>query len=609
MNPNVLSDFFVLEPTSSPAEFGLEPDSLLYLATQTLRFEAAYLLLNDHLGGQILGQDGMRLAGVVFPQWVLPGQPHLLHQSAQLEALAALLQHKKLENALGVRLELDEQTFGALWLTNSRDALQPHDLSILKALAKHIATLCQPRQSPNLAELQSPNLAELQSSRLAESILQALPIGVIATDPMGTVQQINRHYTAQFGYLLEDMKQHFIGEFIPPESQDSVQNALLTRARGESSLYRHKLYRKDGSIADVEVSGHPRFDASGTVLGAVAVVRDISDELALEQAALGARRAINKKLTDTLIETRRSLEFEKNSAHEILEVLQEGFALIGLDGKFEYINPAFAQICGMNPQAMLGLEARRFVHPEDLQKIGQELGKLQPKQVLNYQHRVRQSTGEIVFVQARANLRYDTKQQINGILLMARDISHELESLAKVEKLEQELERIGSNFQAGTGFLGRLETIGGAIGLMQMFTATPISGAIQLDDSILFFDQGKIVSIVHPKLQGEEAVHAVVQRQRGQFQFIPDVRPERQDLSLDPTKIALELLTKHDESQAPNAKPTVQRVVLPNSKAAQAFMQGVGGRVHFQVALESGQVVLIGRGFQIVVLDAKLEDF
>jgi PAS domain S-box-containing protein len=593
MNPNVSSDFFILEPASSPAEFEHEPDSLLYLATQTLRFEAAFLMLHRHNGGLVLGLQGLRLTVPDLPQWVLPHQPHLLHQSAQLHALAGLVQRSKLENALGVRLEADENSFGALWLVNSHAALQPHDLTVLKALAKHIATLCQPKPSGGLAE----------------SVLQALPIGVIATDQTGQVQQINQHYTTQFGYLLEDMKQRFIGDFMPSESQDLVQSALQSRARGESSLYRHKLYRKDGSIADVEVSGHPRFDAAGMVLGAVAVVRDISDELALEQAALGARRAINKKLTDTLLETRRRLEFEKNSAHEILEVLQEGFALIGLDGRFEYVNPAFAQICGMNPQAMLGLEAERFVYPEDLQIITKELNLLQPKQLFNYRHRVRQSTGEVVVVQARANLRFDTKQQVSGILLMARDISHELESLAKVEKLEQELERIGSNFQTGTGFLGRLETIGGAIGLMQMFSVAPINGAIQLDDSILFFDQGKIVAIVHPKLQGEEAVRAVVQRQRGQFQFIPDVRPERQSLSLDPTKIALELLTKHDESQAPNPKPTMQRVVLPNSKAAQAFMQGVGGRVHFQVTPEGSQVILTGRGFQIVVLEGKLEDF
>jgi PAS domain S-box-containing protein len=599
MNFPALSEF-APKPTAPQTHLWFEPDGVLKLAALTLRFEAGFLVLNHSHGAVVLGQNQQRLVAEL-PDWVLPSQPHLLHQSAQLGALSVFLGQPRLENALGICLEHDGESLGALWLTNSLETLQPHSLVVLKALAQHIADLLG--HNPIQTNPQPANAS------LHDSMLQALPVGVIAADHLGQIQQINQRYSQQFGYFLEDMKGKSIAAFVPPEDQDTVQLALENRTQGQSSLYRHKLFRKDGSLADVEVSGHPRFDANGNLLGSVAVVRDISEELALEQAALGARRAINKKMTDTLLQTRRSLEYEKNSAHEILEILQDGFALVGLDGKFEYVNPAFAQICDMHPQAMIGLEAQAFVHPEDLPKTNQVLQTLKPKSVVKYQYRVRQGTGKIVVVQARANLRHNAHHEVGGLLLTARDISSELASLAKVEQLEQELTRIGNNFQAGTGFLGRLETIGGAIGMMQMFSATPINGAIQLDDSMLFFRQGKIISIVHPKLNGEEAVRAVMQRQRGQFQFIPEVRPEHPNLNLDPTKIALELLTKHDEAHAPRPTASVQHVVLPNSKAAHAFMQGIGGRGQFQVTLENDQVVLAGRGFQIVVLDGKPEDF
>jgi PAS domain S-box-containing protein len=574
------------------ATIGFEPASVLQLATTSLGFEAGFLLLPHAKQTQVVGQKGVIVHPAVVPQWMMPLQPHLLHQSGQLDALATMLGQNNLNNAFGIGIRRNGELLGALWLVNSLETPNPHSLTVLSTLGQHIGNLWKTKASLSLTD----------------SMLNSLPIGVIATDQFGHIQQINQHFTTQFGYRLADMQNHHIQEFVLPESKQSVLDALEARSSGKSSLYRTKMYLKDGSIADIEVSGHPRFDGAGQFLGAVKLLRDISEELALEQAALAARRAINKKLTDTLQTTREQLEFERKMASMIVQTAQEGFLVLrGLT--IEFVNQRFAEMLGYSEAAILGRHIFEFILPEELGISKTAIKHVQPGKPVKFLQRLVRADGTTVHVVYHGQARYNATGDAIGSIGSVRDVSQELKSASRITDLEQELHFAQTNFAFDTGFGGRLETIGGAIGLVQMLAATPICGVIQLYDSMMFFDLGKIVAMVHPKLSGEEAVRAVIQRQTGQFQFIPEVRPERRSLNLDPIKIALELLTKRDEAHAPTTKPQVQRLVLPNAKAAHAFMQGVGGRNQFETTLENNQVVLTGRGFHVVVLQAALEDF
>ncbi|MFN3265751.1 MAG: PAS domain S-box protein [Deinococcales bacterium] len=582
--------------------------SLRYLVTQAAgllasasgyRHALVYLQLPP-VHELILATQNRHFSLKAVPKWLAIGRL----QTAQPKELEWFRQHceqQPLRYGLGIPIQSGQKFFGSLWLLDADPKAQT-DIRLLSKFIGHITTLI---------ECARQHAAATRERDFAFSVAHSLPIGLIVTDLSGHIQYINHAYTAGFGYSFDEIKNQNLLELTPSEYQAEIALALAEHQRGETTLFRYQMYRKDGNLADVELLGKPYYDSQGKPLGNVVITRDISEELALEKATLEARRAINKKLTSTLIETKRSLEAEKNFAYEVMDALLEGVALLDLQGRFLYANPAFCAICGIDATKLKGMNAEDFVFQEDLETVKQQILRAseQHEQVLRLTHRIKRSDGAIRTVQAKIQVRLSSTGEVQSIILMVRDISEQLRSSAKVQELERELERIQGRLQSGAGFSGRLETVGGVLGLLQMLSVSAIDGAFQLDDSVVFFARGRVVSVVHPKLFGYEAVRAIAQRQRGQFQFIPKVQPAKLELNLDPTKIVLELATENDLAQAVVETPQIRKIALPNVKAARAFMRGVGGEREFTARLEGDRVLLEGKLLQIEVLEARIADF
>jgi PAS domain S-box-containing protein len=720
-------------------------ENLVYGAALALNCQAAFMVLLIAKQVKLVGSFGLDIEQFSsierLPTWLMPTQAGQINHPAQLKEMSVVTGHQGIKNACGVSIILPQGIVGALWFLNS---VSNQDLSRQNQLLEvyaHQTSLSIKRQI-ELFEMQQPHKIARERDSLL-SIANSLPSSVMLSDLHGVIQFANATFFKHFGYVSEEVLRLHIENFVLPEYHKSIQNVLTTKSTGQPTMNRYKMLRKDQSVADVEFIGYPHLDSLGRTLGNIIILRDISEELALEQAALEARKAISKKLKDTLHDTQRSLEQEKIFAFEILERLEDGFALLNHKIQFEYVNPAFAAMVQFSPQALIGIEAPSFVHPEDFERVRSLLAKREPLQVLNVQHRVNTLDGTILHAASRISSRFDAQGQVIGTLLnvrditkkvldeekfadsqrqlqyqrdmamtivqtaqegflilkgeiiefinhqfeiilgttanhlighniyefvhpddvylsqqatqtmakgesmryqqriirpsgeertivfnasprrsasgrifgmvgSVRDITNELASQAKVTQLEQQIENAKQKLEHGQGFSGRLEDVGGTVGLLQMIAASPVSGAILFDDDAqLFLLGGRVVAVVHPVLIGNQAVAKLVQREHGQFQFIPNLRPEKTMFNLDPVKLALEFLTKQDELTAPKQLPPAPQnvVTVPNSIAAKAFIGGVGGIRHFKLSLEQNQVVLHGRGLKVIVLEAQISEF
>jgi PAS domain S-box-containing protein len=716
-------------------------ENLVYSSALSLNYEAAFMVLLIEKQIKLVGSYGLKPEEFQtienVPTWLLPTQVQLITCATQLKEITVITGQQALKNSLGISIIMPQGIVGALWYLNSVELNQEvsaRQSQLLKVFA-HQASLGIKRQL-ELFEMQQPHKIARERD-FALSMINSIPVNIAVLDRHHQFIFVNSHLTQHLGYRVSDFQQMKPLEHIPEEDHKIIEASFVELDKGKVSIYRSRVFRKDKSLANIEVTALPMFDHLGKLIGSVATIHDITEEIALEQATLEARRAINKKLKDTLIETQRSLETEKNFAFEIMESLQDGFALLSTEGKFEYVNPAFTALGGHSDRPFIGLDAMQFAHPEDLAMVSQKLGQLKLGQKEPFELRVVRRDGKHLHILAHASLRLDANGQRSGVLISARDItdkvvdeqrladseresqyqrdmaltivqtaqegfvilkgeiiefvnrqfetiigalsenligrniydfihpddfylSHqatqtiaegkssrykqriirpsgqertvvinasprrsasgrifglvcsirdlaeELESQAKVAKLEQQIENAQQKLEHGQGFAGRLEDVGGTVGLLQMVAASPVNGAIWFDDAQLFLLGGRVVAVVHPSLLGIEAVAKLVQRQHGPFQFIANLRPEKTMFNLDPVKLALEFLTKQDELTA----PTQQHVVtVPNSLAAKAFIGGVGGIQHFRVSLEQNQVVLHGRGLKVIVLEAQVSEF
>jgi PAS domain S-box-containing protein len=149
---------------------------------------------------------------------------------------------------------------------------------------------------PLLARLIQPSAAggdEITTSEAAtHAILADVPEGVAITDASGAVAVINPALEAMTGLSVDDVRGRPVAEAVP--ILDATCRALagaehfLTRAfeAGQTvTNLGHALTVRapDGSRIPVAVTAAPVYDAAGTLLGGVQIIRDVSQERAADE--------------------------------------------------------------------------------------------------------------------------------------------------------------------------------------------------------------------------------------------------------------------------------------------------------------------------------------
>ncbi len=173
-----------------------------------------------------------------------------------------------------------------------------------------------------------------KSEKLYRSILDASPDGIAILDAAGNIAMYSQRLLSMFGYAEgQDLRGHFIGEFISPEDLNKAISNFSRRMGGtERSLSEYRGLKKDGSIVDIEVNGAIIKNEDDDASEMVIIVRDISQrvltELALRKSEDGYRR--------------------------LFEDAGIGIAYFSPEGRIISINRSAARDLGEDPDALAG---------------------------------------------------------------------------------------------------------------------------------------------------------------------------------------------------------------------------------------------------------------
>jgi PAS domain S-box-containing protein len=153
---------------------------------------------------------------------------------------------------------------------------------------------------------------------------------------------------------------------------------------------------------------------SDQVDGIRAVARKLVDQLAGQVALAIERSNLYKQLRDS-----------EERFRSIFEQSQFGVALGDLEGRFLNVNPAFGQILGHTPGELQGLDFTHIVHPDDRQRILDNLrGLLEGKMDYFYaEGRCLHKSGDPVWCSAIVSLIRDATGRPSYGLAMLYDIS------------------------------------------------------------------------------------------------------------------------------------------------------------------------------------------
>ncbi len=183
-----------------------------------------------------------------------------------------------------------------------------------------------------------------QAKQKLEAVIEAAPVGIIVVDREGRIQLCNRAAERIYGWTgLEVLGQPVPDSIYPEEDRVNGRQLWKRMVAGQNlSGVEGVRCRKDGSRVEVSVSSASLLSRSGSTLGALAVVVDITDR---------------KKAERSVAESEGRFRLVVETAPEAIFIQTGGF--------FRYVNPAAVAIFGADSQAqLLSRPVLERVHPD-----------------------------------------------------------------------------------------------------------------------------------------------------------------------------------------------------------------------------------------------------
>lgn len=163
------------------------------------------------------------------------------------------------------------------------------------------------------------------------SIVEFSEDAIVSKDLNGIITGWNRGAERLFGYLAEDVIGKSITLLIPPEHEDEEPIILERIRRGERiEHYETVRRRKDGTSVDISLTVSPLKDASGRIVGAAKIARDITARKRTEEALTRhvAEQTALYRFTDRLHRAVSPHDVHEAALDAILEALRCSCAAI-----------------------------------------------------------------------------------------------------------------------------------------------------------------------------------------------------------------------------------------------------------------------------------------
>ncbi|MHC5542633.1 PAS domain S-box protein, partial [Singulisphaera rosea] len=194
--------------------------------------------------------------------------------------------------------------------------------------------------------------AKLEKSKL-RTILDSLPVAVWVVDADGAVISINDEALRiqgvasreEFGEVnVFDLGPDYLYYQLDGTKYPREQLPILRSLRGEIVTQQELIRIIQGEPRTLAINSAPLLDSAGAVIGAVAVVQDITQRTQVEE----------------------QLRQERNFSRAITDTLGEGLCTIDTSGKTTFVNPAATEMLGWTEAELLGKDLHETIHFERL---------------------------------------------------------------------------------------------------------------------------------------------------------------------------------------------------------------------------------------------------
>ncbi len=156
-----------------------------------------------------------------------------------------------------------------------------------------------------------------RDARLLSAIVDSSDDAILSKDLNGVITSWNKGAERIFGFTAEEAVGQSVATLLIPEDRQAEEPDILARLQKGQRVdhFETKRKRKDGALLDISLTVSPVKDASGRIVGASKIARDITDQ--------ARHREELRQANDSLTRSNADLEhFAWSASHDLQEPLR-----------------------------------------------------------------------------------------------------------------------------------------------------------------------------------------------------------------------------------------------------------------------------------------------
>ena len=217
------------------------------------------------------------------------------------------------------------------------------------------------------------------STRRYRDLFDHAVLAIFQAEKSGKLISVNKAFARMFGYaspeeVYEQVQNPNIDLLANPGRVDEI--IAMQRHNPDLKTFENLYRRKDGSLFWGRLNMRALANTDGPEQSVEGMIEDITEHKRVQQ----------------------ELQEQRDFATQILTVMGQGLTVTNSEGRFEFVNPAYARLFGHEPKDLIGKSPRDVTFAEDLPALMEQKRLRQAGKTSSYESRLRRADGSIAHV-------------------------------------------------------------------------------------------------------------------------------------------------------------------------------------------------------------------